>query len=101
MKTKIRVLHLEDNPRDAELIQARLESEGLECEIVRAQDRAGFESALALEGIDVILCDYNLPDYDGISALRAARQKHPLTPVLLISGSLGEEVAVTSLQEGA
>src|SRR5208282_6550209 len=101
MKTRIRVLHLEDSPRDAEIIRDRLEAEGLVCDIIRVQDRAGFESALAVDGFDVILCDYNLPDYDGISALHAARQKHPLTPVLLISGSLGEEAAVKSLQEGA
>ncbi|HZM04824.1 MAG TPA: response regulator [Candidatus Saccharimonadales bacterium] len=101
MKTNIRILHLEDSPRDAEIIRDRLEAEGLVCDIVRVQDRAGFESALAAGGFDVILCDYNLTDYDGISALQAARQKHPLTPVLLISGSLGEEAAVKSLQEGA
>src|SRR5665213_350483 len=101
MKTNIRILHLEDSPRDAEIIRDRLEAEGLVCDIVRVQDRAGFESALAGDRFDVILSDYNLTDYDGISALQAARQKHPLTPVLLISGSLGEELAVKSLQEGA
>jgi len=97
----VRVLHLEDSPRDAEIIRDRLGAEGLVCDIVHVNNRERFESALAGDAFDVILCDYNLPDYDGISALVAARQKHPMTPVLLISGSLGEDEAVKCLQHGA
>ena len=100
MKEKIKVLHLEDSPRDAEMIQNRLLAGGLACDILRVYNPEGFESALNGESFDVILCDYNLPDYDGISALIAARARRPLTPVLLISGTLDEEEAVKCLQHG-
>jgi PAS domain S-box-containing protein len=100
-KSSVRVLHLEDSPRDAEIIRDRLGADGLVCDVVHVNTREKFESALAGGNFDVILCDYNLPGYDGISALQAVRQKHPMTPVLLISGSLGEDEAVKCLQHGA
>ncbi|HEX4343578.1 MAG TPA: PAS domain S-box protein [Verrucomicrobiae bacterium] len=95
------MLHLEDNPADAELILDALESEGLECRITRAQTRGEFEAALENETFDVILSDFALPAYDGITALRHAREKYPATPFILISGTLGEEQAVESLKSGA
>ena len=101
MKQKIRILHLEDSPRDAALIENKLVAAGLSCQIIQVDDESGFESALAAGSFDVILCDYNLPDYDGLSALKVAREKHPVTPVMLISGTLGEEEAVKCLQLGA
>lgn len=97
----IRILHLEDNARDAEMIQDKLEAEGLVCDIVHVDNQERFAAALADGSFDVILCDYNLPDYDGVSALKLARQKHPVTPVMLISGSLSEEEAVKCLHHGA
>src|SRR5665213_938616 len=100
MPPAIRVLHLEDSQLDAELIRDKLNAAGLVCVPLWVRDRAGFEAALADKAFDIILCDYNLPDYDGITALKLAREKHPLTPVILISGSLGEEEAVKCLQHG-
>jgi PAS domain S-box-containing protein len=101
MTSAIRLLHLEDNALDAELIQEKLAADGLVCARHWVHDRAGFEAALRDQSFDVILCDYNLPNYDGISALRLARERQPEAPVILISGSLGEEEAVKSLQLGA
>ena len=100
-KHPVRILHLEDSPRDAELIQDKLEADGLACDIVRVDSRDRFEAALAGDSFDLILCDYNLPDYDGLSALKCAREQHPATPVILISGLLGEEEAVKCLHSGA
>lgn len=97
----LRVLHLEDNPMDAELIQDRLEVAGLASNITRVHNRVGFESALDNSSYQVILCDFNLPDYDGISALSIARLKQPDVPVIVISGSLGEDEAVQCLHLGA
>ena len=77
MKSLIRVLHLEDNPNDAEMIQVKLELGGLACDIVVVNGKQGFESALARESFDIILCDHNLPDYDGRSALALALEKLP------------------------
>lgn len=101
MNSSIRILHLDDNARDAELIADKLELGGLQCEFIQAQDRESFETALAEDSFDIILCDYNLPNYDGITALKLAIKTHPGTPVILISGSLGEEEAVKALQSGA
>jgi PAS domain S-box-containing protein len=97
----IHILHLDDSPRDAELVQRKLEKSGLPCEITHVDNRQSFEAALENGQFQVILCDYNLPGYDGITALKLVRKKHPLTPVMLISGSLNEEDAVKSLQHGA
>jgi PAS domain S-box-containing protein len=97
----IQILHLEDSSRDAELILGKLEAGGLVCEITHVDNRQSFEEALASGQFQIVLCDYNLPDYDGITALKLVREKHPVTPVMLISGSIGEEDAVKCLQHGA
>ena len=97
----VRLLHLEDNSNDAELIHDRLEVAGLASEIVWVSNRRGFENALGEGAYQIILCDFNLPDYDGISALAAARQRQPDVPVIVISGSLNEEEAVKCLHLGA
>ncbi len=100
-KHPIRVLHLEDTPRDAELIQDLLAANHLDCHIVCVDNQERFAAALAKDAFDLILCDYNLPGYDGLSALKLAREKQPETPVMLVSGSLGEEEAVKCLHLGA
>ena len=99
--TPVRLLHLEDNPNDAELIHDRLEVAGLASDILWVNNRRKFEDALARSSYEVILCDFNLPDYDGISALSLAREKQPDVPVIVISGSLNEEEAVRCLHLGA
>jgi PAS domain S-box-containing protein len=97
----IRVLHLEDDPLDAEIIGHRLRTHGVSCEVELAASKASFEAALAREPFDLILCDYNLPGYDGLSALKRAKDVCPETPVIIISGTVGEEEAVRCLQTGA
>ncbi len=101
MPSPIRLLHLEDSPRDAELILDWLKADGLDCEIVLADNRQTFESALEQGGFDLILCDNNLPDYDGRAALAQVRAKQPDTPFIFISGTMDEEVAVEYLKNGA
>ncbi len=96
----IRILHLEDDPLDAALVEDAVRREGIEARIARVDDRAGFLDALA-RGVDIILSDYNLPTYDGLSALAEARQRAPDAPFVFISGTLGEERAVETLKAGA
>ena len=72
MTRPIRVLHLEDSPQDAELISHKLEVEGVRCDIVVVNGKDGFEAALERESFDLIISDYNLPDYDGTSAINRA-----------------------------
>lgn len=101
IKYPIRLLHLEDSPRDAELILDRLESGGLAARVLQVDNQGAFEAALHEEPFDVVLCDYNVPGYDGFTALKTARQKQPDAPVIIISGSIGDEEAVGCLHLGA
>ncbi|WP_176491271.1 sensor histidine kinase [Polaromonas sp. AET17H-212] len=101
MNHAIRLLHLEDNPLDAELIRLRLQTAGLSCDIRWESGREAFESALAQETFDLVLADYKLPGYDGLSALRHVREKQPELPVIMLSGGLSEEEAVDCLKAGA
>ena len=101
MNKLLRILHLEDEPDYSELVRSLLETDGIQTEVVLATNRADFEAALALEPFDVILADYMLPAYDGLQALRCAREKSPETPFLIISGTIGEQAAIESLKTGA
>jgi two-component system cell cycle sensor histidine kinase/response regulator CckA len=101
MTRPLRVLHLEDNPRDAELVRHKLDVEGVACAIFLANSKDSFESALTRESFDLIISDYNLPGYDGVAALKQAQVTQPDVPVILISGTVGEEEAVKCLQVGA
>src|SRR3990172_2872856 len=101
MKTPLRILHLEDNPKDAELIQATLQAEGLVCEVVLVQTREDYLAAAEQGPFDLILADYTLPQLDTLSTL-AIRQEHcPDVPYIIVSGLMGEEVAIESLKSGA
>ena len=101
LERPIRILHLEDNARDAELIEAQLANAGLASSIIRVDTGGEFETALAAEPVDLILVDYNVPSYDGRSAVQAARQRQPGTPVIVVSGTIGEEAAIECLHLGA
>jgi PAS domain S-box-containing protein/putative nucleotidyltransferase with HDIG domain len=100
-ETRLRILHLEDNPADAELVQRTLTAAGLACDMLRVETREQFEAALNQGGFDLILADKTLPQYDGLSALALAREKRPAVPFIFVSGTLGEEVAIESLKNGA
>lgn len=97
----LHILHLEDNPTDSELIKAILLDEGLQIEITLVDDRADYERVLGEQNFDLILADYTLPSFDGLAALKTAKEQHPLIPFILVSGTLGEEVAIESLKTGA
>lgn len=101
MNAPLRILHVEDDPQDAELIQSVLAANGLACEIVRVDTREAFEAALNQGGFDLILSDFSLPRFDGLLALSIAQDKRPDLPFIFVSGMIGEELAVDTLQCGA
>ncbi|HEX2831467.1 MAG TPA: ATP-binding protein [Thermoanaerobaculia bacterium] len=96
----IRLLMLEDNPRDAELTERILRRE-LELSLTVVDDEPSFRNALLTSDPDVILSDYTMPQFDGMSALRITRVLAPDTPFIFLSGSIGEERAIEALREGA
>jgi signal transduction histidine kinase/DNA-binding response OmpR family regulator len=97
----LRILLLEDSELDAELIQANLNEGGILCELVRVETQEDFLTALVEQPIDLILADYSLPSFDGISALDLARIRYPEIPFIFVSATLGEELAIETLKSGA
>ncbi|WGV24167.1 response regulator [Halotia branconii] len=99
--TRLRFLLLEDNPLDAEVINLTLTDGSVECELLRVETRAEFVRALETNTFDLILADYALPGFDGISALGIVQNLCPDTPFIFVSGSMGEELAIEALKLGA
>ena len=101
MKSNLSILYLEDDPKDADLVLATLEAEGITCRVTLVQTKADFVASLEQEGIDLILADYSLPSFDGMSALKIAVEKRPEVPFIFVSGAMGEEVVIEALKIGA
>jgi two-component system cell cycle sensor histidine kinase/response regulator CckA len=97
----LRILSLADQSADVERFEAALRSEGLACEIRRVATEADYVAALDRADFDLILADYSLPGFDGLSALKAARARSRDVPFLFVSGAPGEELAIESLKAGA
>lgn len=101
MLKKINILLLEDDPLDAELNITALEAEGYQCKWECVQTKDEFIVALELLDYDLILIDYNLPGFDGLTALDILRKNQLNIPAILVSGNLGEELAIDSIKAGA
>jgi PAS domain S-box-containing protein len=101
MRDPLRILSIEDDPKDAELIQDLLKAEGIVCEVTRVDTEAALLASVEQGGFDLILADYSLPSFDGISALKFAMKACPDVPFIFVSGTLGEEVAIETLKIGA
>jgi two-component system cell cycle sensor histidine kinase/response regulator CckA len=101
MSTALRLLILEDDAFDAELEVATLEDAGYVCQWERVETRAEFLACLDAPDYDVILADYNLPAFDGLTALKLFLDRDLDLPFILVSGTMGEETAIESLKAGA
>ena len=101
MKSPLSILYLENDPWDAELVQEMLASHGIQCHVTRVEAEADYIASLKQGGFDLILADYTLPSFDGLSALKIARQDWPHVPLIFVSGTLGEDVAIEALKIGA
>ncbi len=98
---KLRILYLEDNPTDFEMVKANLEDEGILDEMIRVETKEEFVQALTTHYFDVVLTDYALPLFHGLEAIQIAKEKSPDTPVIMITGKLPDEVAVDLIKKGA
>jgi PAS domain S-box-containing protein len=101
MKRELKVLMLEDSPADARMAERTLRRAGLAFSALRVVDEAGFRRALDDSPPDLILADYSLPSFDGLSALAIARAECPAAQFILLSGTLLEERAIDALRDGA
>ena len=101
MDKELRILILEDVPTDAELVQFELTEAGTTFVPLCVADRASYLKALDEFSPDIILSDYSLPSFDGISALKIAVSRCPDVPFIFVSGALGEETAIELLKQGA
>ncbi|MET0660429.1 MAG: response regulator [Steroidobacteraceae bacterium] len=97
----LRILLLEDSEIDAELVTSHLRKSHLPWTITRAAKRAEFLRALDCEHVDIVLADYSLPDFDGLSALDIVRERCSDLPFIFVSGVVGEEFAINALRRGA
>jgi signal transduction histidine kinase len=96
----LRVLHIEDSELDHELVLAHLQRGGLNAQARRIESEAEFRGLLGDEW-DVILSDFNLPGFSGLTALDILKQSGRLLPFILVSGEIGEDTAVEAMRNGA
>jgi PAS domain S-box-containing protein len=99
--TALRILMLEDDANDAELVDRALRRDGVECETLRVDAQQPFLDALENFKPDICLLDYKLPFFDGATALELLRKRHPQIPAVMVTGALGEEAAIELLKLGA
>jgi DNA-binding NtrC family response regulator len=100
MRASIKIIILEDNVSDAELIQRELKKSGIEFQPTIVQSKSAYEQALSQSQPDLVLSDYSLPSYDGFSAFRFKQEKYPDVPFIIVSGTIGEENAVELIKNG-
>ncbi len=98
---KVKILYLEDNPYDVEIFIRHLKDAPFNCHLKYVNDEASFKQALKEFKPDVIISDFKLPAFDGVTALTISQTVCPDVPFIFISGTVGEDVAVTTLKLGA
>lgn len=101
MSEVLRVLLVEDNESDAAMVTRALEKQGYQVHWQRHETAEGFRTALAMNTWDVVICDYQLPEFDAPRALAIFSQAAMDIPFIVVSGTIGEEIAVTMMKAGA
>ncbi len=100
MSKTIRILYIDDNPLDRELVRDALEKESSGFELVTTASRADFETALTEGGFDLILSDFNILGFDGLQVLEAVHAKDPNLPIVIVTGTGSEEIAIQAMKRG-
>jgi PAS domain S-box-containing protein len=101
MQEPLRILSIEVDLKGMQPIQDLLETEGIVCEVTRIDSEAALPASVEQGGIDLIVADYRLPSFAGISALKFAMKACPDVPFIFVSGTPGEGVAIEALKIGA
>ena len=97
----IRILFVEDLPSDAELAARELEKGGIQFTSARVDTKEAFLTALEEFQPDIIISDYSMPEFDGMQALKLAKEYAAFVPFILLTGSMNEETAVECMKAGA
>lgn len=100
MSDLLDILLVEDSAVDAELVERELRVGGLRFKARRVYDRPSYDAALA-QRPDLVLSDHALPQFDGLTALSMLKARYPEVPFILVSGTIGEDLAVAAMREGA
>ena len=100
MKETLSILLIEDSETDTFLIERELRSRGISFTLKRVQTKDAFLSAIE-ETPDVILSDYRLPSFDSLEGLEICRSKYPDIPYIFVSGTIGDDLAIETLRQGA
>jgi two-component system cell cycle sensor histidine kinase/response regulator CckA len=101
MKETLHIVMIEDVPSDALLVEESLRAAGFVFKTVRVTTRNGFLDEIGNRPPDIILSDYTLPQFDGMEALRLAKERHPAVPFIMVTGTIDEETAVECIKSGA
>lgn len=99
MSNPLKILIIEDEPADFLLLERHLRQQGLLADCLRVDNDAALDAALLVEW-DMVLSDYNVPGMDFRKTLQRLQAQCPDVPVVLVSGSVGEETAVELLRLG-
>jgi signal transduction histidine kinase len=98
---RLRVLLVEDSPVDAVMVERALVKGGCEAVIERVDTPVELRAALTREPWDLVLSDYSMPGWTGLDALTLVREMALDLPFIIVSGTIGEEIAVEAMQSGA
>jgi diguanylate cyclase (GGDEF)-like protein len=101
MAAPIRILLVEDNEDDAFLIERELQKGGYHTILLRVQTEADIESALQDQHWDLVITDHNIPGCSSHAALEILQRMEQDIPIIIVSGSIGEEIAVAAMKLGA
>jgi diguanylate cyclase (GGDEF)-like protein/PAS domain S-box-containing protein len=101
MADQLKILIVEDVATDAELVSRELKRAGMEHYMARVDTKPAYVRSLAAFAPDIIISDFSMPQFDGLSALEIARAKVPHTPFIFVSGTIGEEFAIEAIRRGA
>ena len=101
MSDKIKVLYIDDNQMDRELVRDALETEHGGFDLTEAANRDSFVKALQNDDFDIVMSDFNILGFEGLDVIQTVQEKDPRIPVVIVTGTGSEEIAVQSLKHGA
>lgn len=100
-KVSLRLLMVEDNPDDEALILRAIRKGGFDVEHTRVDNPDDLLAVLKTSHWDIVLSDYQMPEFNGLAALKIVKQRNKDLPFIVVSGTIGEEVAVETMRSGA